>query len=435
LADLGRDLRFVVAAAQRAISQLRSAGDANAESGLGKALHGHLAEALAAIDARIQLSASRFNAATTDVERRGALEALRLMNRYLNEMQEASVWMRPASEPQLNIGLVYFLDEAASDLISADVEILTTGDATYDYATISWPFRRVLAALGRATTGSVRPVVVFYPPQESESLLLHALFAHELAHHAIDQHNLVDAVLASHLAAANFAQAFESAAQDLATRHGAPLPAGRIGLRVRLRDWVEELLCDALATQYVGPSFIFAFGAVVLATSWNEPQERHPPTTLRVELMLEQLQHLGWTGLLSAEVPETLAWFEDVAGAAVAAGAPYEQFLIDSARRVAADVRAQAAGRLDSRSLAPGDYAPVADEIRGYLRQRILPAQRTDGRALPRRTILLGGWLYAFASSRDDPATVCEAASGTEFQQFLATALEMSTILETWRSV
>jgi hypothetical protein len=436
LADLARDFRFLVAAIRRAVDQLRATADAaGTRSGKAKHLRAHLDEALKAVSARVERSEGRFSTAATDIERVSLIDSLRLLNRYVSSMQEASPWLQSAAAPQLHIGLLYFLDEAAAAMLGASSEIVTTSDAKYQYATVSWPFRPILTRYGGGPPAGTRPIVIFYPPQDSASLLLHALFAHELAHPAIEEHQLLDTVLGSHLADTQFQQDFEDAAQDFTSSTKIPIAASRIELRKSVNAWTTELLCDALATEYLGPSFLLAFGAVVLTTSWNEPQKKHPPTTLRVEQMLVQLGQRGWDGRLGSELPDTYAWFQDVASSGLGATPLYEQFLIDTARRVVDDVRATATTRLGGNSYTPGAFDAIADELMAFLRQRILPAQKGDGSAVDRRAIILAGWLYVFESIKDDPTSIPKGLENDELQEFLATALEMSSVLETWRGL
>jgi hypothetical protein len=431
VADLERDFRFLVAANRRSVARLRTTADTTSSSGgRGKVLRAHLNKALSTISARVDRSEARYPTATSDIERGALIDSLRLLNRYVGGMQEVSPWLASADSPELHIGLLYFLDEAASALVGADSEIVTAPDATYQYATVSWPFRPILPS---QPTGA-RPIIVFYPPLDVSSLLLHSLFAHELAHTAIDERGLLQSVLQPHFADTAFVQEFEQAAQDLATATNAPPPAARITLMGRVKGWITELLCDALATQYLGPSFLLAFGGVVLATSWNEPQERHPPTTLRVKLMLQQLRQRGWEDLLTAKVPNTLGWLADVASTGSATPTTHEKFLADTAQRVAGDVRAASQSALDTDSYAPAVFGEVAEEIAEFLRRRILPAQRQEGEAFDRRAVLLAGWLYIFESGEDDPTSIPAGMANDEFQNFLATALEMSSILEAWKA-
>jgi hypothetical protein len=52
-----------------------------------------------------------------------------------------------------------------------------------------------------------------------------------------------------------------------------------------LRDWIEELLCDHLAIEAAGPSFMWSFALFVLPLGYGEPGEEHPPNTVRMRLV------------------------------------------------------------------------------------------------------------------------------------------------------
>ena len=360
---------------------------------------------------------------------------MRLLNRNVTSMHEAAAWLNAVDEPGLHIGILYFLDEAANAIIGVDADVVPVGDAGYQYATVSWPFTRILARLKRKPAAASRPVIVFFPPQETKTVLLHSLFTHELAHSAVIEHELVDDVLGAHLSEQRFKTDFAAAVKWLARNRKLDTTEAEIELTKSLASWVTELLCDAIATEYMGPTYPLAFATVVLSASWSEPNHTHPPTTLRIGAMLGQLRERGWEPHLQSTIPETLRWLDGVGGLTHRPSVRLEKFLIDWSQRLAKDVRATAVARLGSHVYTPNDFDPVSQEVGELLSRQILPAQLMDERPVDRRTIFLAGWLQVFDLYDDSPPSVALGTANDEFQDFLGTAMEMSTVLETWKGL
>ncbi len=349
-------------------------------------------------------------------------------------MQEAVAWTDASPVSNFGLGPLYFLEEAASVLITVPVDLVTVPLDEYLYATVSWPFRRFLRERGVPLGPGPRPVVVFYPRQEADSVLLHALLVHELGHPAVEEGHLVAQTLSEISADDDYNSDFDEAARTYAGLHGVTLPAARVELQDRVEAWVTELLCDALATDYLGPTYVFGFAAVVAAMSWNEPQEEHPPTTLRIEFMLRRLRSRRWGTLMRERAPHIYEWLEEVSRARLALGSQHETFLAATMNRVRERITHVASERLGDAAYRLRDWTSSSAEVEEYVNDRILPAQLMDGAAVDRRTVLLAGWWYLVREGTDAPMTLASGLTNTEFQVFLAKAMEMSIVLETWRA-
>lgn len=440
---LDRDFRFVTTAAKRAVAEARAAVAAvsrSRRSTRGAAMSEHVTATLDAIEERVGDTEERFSTASDDLERVAATETMRLVNGFLSQMQEAVPWIQAGADPPLQLGALYLIDETSTAVVGRACDVIAYGDATYQYATISWPFASILTRLGRTPSAGARPVVIFFPPRDDRAFLLHALFVHELGHSAVREHGLASAVITSKSHDPAWASAFDAAVRDFAARHtNNDVITARLLLTQQLDRWVTELICDDFGTQYGGPPYLFAFAAVVSAISWNEPQSTHPPTTTRIRFILSELEERGWRPTLESGCPEVLEWLEHVAGAARASGiAPYEEFLIHAAEELRSTIRTEVAAILATHVYDPPDYDACCEEIQVLLEERVLPAQLKSGDPVDRRAVLTAGWLHVFRGSRapgsegDDAASIPRAITNVEFQEFLAKAVEMSKVLETW---
>ena len=281
----------------------------------------------------------------------------------------------------------------------------------------------MLRQLGVASPSPVFPIVVFFPSQERWSLLLEPLLIHELGHSMVARQDIVERVLAHRVGKRKFDRAFSSAATTIVRATSASRAAARILLERHLRQWLTEYLCDCIAAVFTGPAYAYAFAAIVSAESSTELQESHPPTSLRVRLLLEHLDALGWRNLMQTRTPNVRTWLEHLSSVQVPAD-PRHQFLLD--------VRASSFARWDEVLAAIGTSAfnvsqfdLARDELDAFLQQRILPAQLRNGSPTSRQSVVLAGWLHVLSDAKvegsegDAPFSLPLGLANWEFGMFL----------------
>lgn len=438
MADVGVDFDFLVASADRSIEQVRRHPRLQRRTeGRGSALAEHVDHTLDQLGAEVAWARQRFEGLNSAQRQRALLVQVRFYNHLVRGVHYATPWLDKASEPQLDLGVMHFIDEAANALVGADCDVVVVADAEYMYSTVSWPFRDTLTKHLRqpAPTGT-RPVVMSYPSRERHTTLLHPLFAHELGHVACDAHGLVDEAYRDCKAQAWFPTAFAEALADYVAKRGIPSDQAQYRLEDLLRDWHKELLCDALALDYLGPTFLFCFSAFLLATGWNEPSESHPPATLRTHLLLTQLQARGWDELVRERAPRILEWLADAGATPLGAlQPPYMKFIDDTCRAGADRLTQISSGRLGPRRWEPAHFSSVESSITELFEHRILPAATRDGEPFDRRVILLAAWLHLFRTLENVPRMLANGLHEPSVQESLARALEMSVILEKWREL
>jgi hypothetical protein len=432
---------FVLASARRTLGQVQSDYRLTSPTpGRGAALADHVSAMVNLIDTQVTRAEGQFAKAGAPAQQ-ALVRNVRLFTRLARALHESLPWLDRSGSAVLDLGTTYFVDEMASAIVGQGVETVCVPDSGYMYSTLSWPFRlTALKYLKVDVARGTRPIVLFFPLKEKDSVVLHAAFAHELGHAAADEHQLVQAVLqplqgdAAFQAALAAAQAFISSTTGLD-----PTAAERVS-RGRLADWTEELLCDALALQYLGPSYLFSFASFVLASNWTDPQPTHPPPTLRVGLLVDQLVALGWDPWLKDRFPDLWEWMLWVKGAALPPLTPDTEFLRDVVLQQAGDIRATAAGRLGGETYIPSAFTGQESDLCDLLARRILPVELA-GVTVDRRNILLSGWTYTLKHEPDGsereagPAALAEALSELALQRFLGKALELSTIAELWRGL
>lgn len=432
---------FVLASARRTLEQVRT--DQRLErpaEGRGAALATHVAAMLQLIATRINTTEAQFTTAHSESAKGALVRNLRLYTQLARAVHEALPWFERAGGTSLDLGTKYFIDEMASAIVGQGVETVSVADSTYMYSTLSWPFRiTALDYFNVDVADGIRPIVLFFPLKEADSVLLHAIVAHELGHSAVDEYRLVQTVVEPLQDDVAFAEALSKAAKFIQTSLGVDSTAAERMARARLASWIEELLCDALALHYLGPSYLLSFSAFVLAASWTDPQASHPAPTLRIGMMIDQLTDLDWAPWLEKRFPGLWAWFLWVKATASPPMTPDNEFIQGVAVGQAQAVAVAARNRIDSKTYTPTIFTDDDKEARldALLSRRILPVE-LDGAAVDRRNILLSGWSYALRTKPDGsvrvdgPAALAEALSEVSVQRFLGKALELSTVSETW---
>lgn len=435
------DRRFLSQALEEslALAQRRLEGGAKRRMGAGKnlAAHGHAVLSTIrsiAVDAardfddaltRPPAAAPTGDSVLDDLllhgERDAALDKLRKavqLSRYLCFSLVA------LEEPRdlLGLGAAYLLKDAATLLVSGDVELIETPVDAGTYATVSWPFEAVLNRVSKTAARGARPVMVWFPRSEASNVLLVPLLVHELGHPCWDEHSLSERLWAT-LTQGSWHNHFEAVAAV------SVVPRNRSSLELELRTRLEEHFCDALACAILGPAYLLAFASWVAAISLTSTPQQHPPTLLRIDLLMTQLAGAGWDRELERVRP-VRDWLEGL----VAATPRYlgisepELAALRAAHDAVVELALEQAGAL---RFDPQLFAEQGPTVEEQLDAGILPAQLDhDGHPADRRVILLAGWLSRIDSQ--PPEHLADALSDRTYQAFLDKALEMSVVLDRW---
>jgi len=344
-------------------------------------------------------------------------------------------WLAATRTPNVNLGSLYVTEECARILVGTNVDLIVVPDPEFMYSTTSWPFSAVVnTTSGFTPTNIRRPIVLNYPLSDGDRLLLHPIFAHELGHSSVDEHQLVAAVETELDNDSTFTTALQDTVNDMAAHYWPAAAPTQISgtLRGWLRDWIEELLCDHLAIEAAGPSFIWAFALFVVPLGYGEPGSEYPPNTVRMKLALEHLTRRGWRPYMQRVAPQTTAWLDQIASDAAGSLERPFAFLRDQLIDHAAVLQDVAIGRSGNDAFDASTSEGPADEAADLLRRLILPVGLTN--PLEARAILLGGWQQAFQEHGDSPAGLILALEDRRLQELIGKAIEMSTVASAWHA-
>jgi hypothetical protein len=397
----------------------------------GAALRSHVLDLIGAVEHRM---AQAPPATAPEPERRAFARSLRQSIIVLRGAHAALPWLEATRAPTVNMGSLYVTEDCARVLVGSDVDLVVVPDPEFMYSTTSWMFSAVINSTpGFVASTTRRPIVLNYPLSDSDRLLLHPIFGHELGHAAVDEHHLVADVETTLDGDPGFVAAFNQAVADMQSIWTAAGPTQIAGtMRAWLRQWIEELLCDHLAVEAMGPAFLWAFASFVMPLSYGAPAQSHPPNTLRTRLLVSQLTERGWRGYLDRVAPGVMAWLDGIAADATSALALPYSFLRDQLLAHGQVLRDTASARAGVGSLALSDAERDANEAADLLRETILP--NGIGDPMDGRSILLGGWQYALEAHGDNPEGLVAALTDWQLQELTGKAIEMSVISRTWEA-
>lgn len=427
------EFRFLNESAKRFVGLLaRSLFEAPRRDHRGSALSRHIEATAKGVLAKLDETADEYRAAADDRDRDAAITKARLLGSYARFMHRSLPWLEDARRSPLDLGALYFVDELAVRLLGERADVVPT--RSDEYSTERWPFEPIFPALGLTVGDGPVPIIINVPALELRTYLLLPLFAHELGHTVVWRGDLLSKALAPLRASSGYDKRFEAARDDFAAKSSFSQQRARLVINQRLEYWIEELLCDQIALQHLGPSFLLAFATYVISLGWNEPGERHPPATLRVAHLNRWLHRVGWESHLQSKLPTIASWLSAVGQTSRQAGQGEAlTFILDTLDGVCDDLADEVSAALGDEVYVPGAFEAEERTIAELLEFEILPVQDSRTRAaFDRRAIMYSSWLSIITEVGEAVENLPRALEQVESQEFFTKALEMSCLLHNW---
>lgn len=437
--DETSDFEFLTASARRSITNLRTTLERvpRAPGERGSHFLSVISATLDALEAAVSARESEFATSTDDTDRRAIVVAARQLNIYIMSLHSVAPDIESAAQPPLALGFIYFVDQLVTLLLRQRADVVMMPGLRYNYSTGFRPYEDLLQDLGVTVYPvSVPPIVVRFPIQETDSLFLHLIVAHELGHHVVEQERLDAQVMQQDPTPSANLASFTQAVADYQSINRVSAVRAHGEIARRFASWLSEFLCDAIGLAIIGPSYLLTFAAFITPVAGPEPGPSHPPAMLRMELLMNLLDAWGWRTLLDPELSSTMKWMDETAGRGQQVGQnTYYLSLEEIFERLFGTIRAVVETSLGSRRYSHDGYETQAAELRLLLANDVLPAQLEDRSAAHHRNIILAGWLHALARYQDEPTSLVRVVADRDYQRFLTKALEMSAVLETWLSL
>lgn len=434
MAPADDDFEFVLSAADRLLGEIREEIiSRRRKNERGDVLASHVLGALDAIATRVDAERQLYPSRNSDLAKKAGARQLRFYTQLIWATHAAVQWLAPDADQPLDLGALYFADETALELLEPGVEVMPIASGEYMYSTSMWPFDWLLhGQLGEEPKEGQRPVpvIVTYPAHENKTMLLHGLFAHELAHTRVGELDLVAKVMEPLETAGHYDTWLQEAVQS----------EGRFPSLVEERAprlaslWLEELLCDALAFALLGPAYVLPFAEMGLSVGWGEPDDEHPSMALRTQLQVKFAEKNGWAPMLKNELPTTWAWLEFAGKGPSKVPSTSESFAEQICRNSVDKVIELAQATTGKSQFTPDTWQKNAKYLAELLEYDILPVEVENGGTATHPEILTACWLSGLQNHGDKPASISKVLAETDYQRFIAKALEMSTMMRIWKS-
>ena len=352
-----------------------------------------------------------------DATRRFAERELR---RTLTEVETILPFLQPLMESvrraDVPIGMLVVLDSAIDALLPDGADPVVHFDDVHMYSTLD-----LYEALHLQRESKPTPVAFLVPVLSPFNALMMPLLVHEIGHTAILQADLGSAAMSA--ASADLNELLAQYVSDAGIET-------RFKVQTRLVDWVDELLCDRLATAICGPSYLFAAASFLPATANDDPESSHPFPSDRLRFCLQSLELTGWRGFMERRCPETLRWLQQRA----TPGEPtsgLERFLREACEALVPEIESTVASHVSTAAISAEAYASIAEHALNQLRMSV-PASEIDKAPLDPWLILMLGWQWSFEVHGDSPATLAKAPNDLELSRVLMRAIEMAQIRRLW---
>lgn len=163
-----RDLAYLIGSTRRSAALLkRGLSEAGIVPGRrGSALKAHVEHALSGIDALIDGAEANFSDAPEE-DKSEYLKRVRLSNSWTRFMHKAIPWASSATSPSLDLGALYFVDEAGAAITNLDLD--TIPNPAEEFSTERRPFKVLFPRLGLPDEKGPIPVILNFPAPEVHS--------------------------------------------------------------------------------------------------------------------------------------------------------------------------------------------------------------------------------------------------------------------------
>lgn len=367
--------------------------------------------------------------AALDVETRSLL---RLLPELDGLHRVVATYGADIGREDLAVGVLHLVDRLIDDVLPDDADPIIHLDNDYMYSTL--PLVEYLAVTTPSPTASTaavadafaepHPVVFNLPALDPTNALLTPILAHEVGHSA-SRTKLMEEVL-RRLPIDDINAEFRNQVAQLPPTHQS------IAVRdwsVRFHDWLEELLCDAIAAVLTGPSFLFA-SAVFLPAPAARAVGTHPHERDRVALCLRLLDRLGWSPFMRRHVPDIHDWCSDLGGNPVLDNTPEEAFLRKAMEL--AEPHLEAVAKEYVRATLEPEVAELhLVEALTLLRIEVPPID-VQGTLLSLWEVILYGWVCEIQNLGGTPDALATAAGNTRLNAFLVKTLELVSVRRLW---
>lgn len=352
---------------------------------------------------------------------------LRSLKRVLPQIegleQMVSLYLPDVGRQDVPVGILYLVDQLIEQLLPERADPLVHLDFEGEYASLDLT---EFAIEDAETAHGPHPVAFRVPDLDPANALLAPIFAHEVGHVAADQR----------LRVALLSRIDQQVLLDLFDQHYDGPAEERESVqedyRNQLMDWLEELLCDALAALVAGPSLLFAL-SVFLAAPAELEYDTHPPQRERVRYCLRLLDEMGWAGALDRWTPAVVRWARTLPEGGRDPISGRDRFLLEALSTLFPLVMDLAREHVVD-PFEPGKTELAIDRGVELLRKGVPPVGCEANVDQSGWEVVLAGWVTGIQDGGDKPVALVSAVADGPLNSVLIKSIEWAAVTALWRS-
>lgn len=340
-----------------------------------------------------------------------------------------------------------------SILPTSEIVVSSKPELNYSIQDIAGPLRELFAGTSLEASCKLLPELLFMlniPSAESGQILIHGVLAHELGHALYNRREIAKDLLPKISFDEDLVKNVAKAMFDNQQKQGNPTPELRLRKQVtqeitgRVNGWLKELSSDAIGIRLFGPALFLAEAHLLISfRPMDKGTATHPPSRLRVRLMIRMLKQLYTVDKWHSELQAFSKAWDEVSADHIPWFNSYDQVALETISDTVLDLISEASAAATSSLLCYSSdrFNRDVSELAPLFLNYIPPGETgADGRGTPAAmaSIINAGWhvylcsFEAFRKSLHSNDSDTRFAAAAKLHELVLKALEISEIRTMW---
>jgi|SRR5579872_3993036 len=340
-----------------------------------------------------------------------------------------------------------------SILPGSEIVVSSKSELNYSIQDIARPLADLFKGTPLEASCALLPDLLFMmsiPGVESGKVLIHGVLSHELGHAIYNKKEVAKELLPKIDFKEDLVKGLVKTMFENQAKQGNPTPEVRLRKQVtqeittRVNSWIKELCSDAIGIRLFGPALFFAAAHLLVSfRPIDKCSDTHPPSRLRVKLMIRMLKQLypveKWRGELQSFIK---AW-DEVSGDPVSTANAYDQVALETINEAALDLISDASASATSlaQCYSSDQFSRDTRDLAPLLLHDIPPGETGPyghGAAVTLASVINAGWhvylcdFEAFRKRLHSNDSATRFTTAAKLHELVLKALEISGIRVSW---
>ncbi len=257
-----------------------------------------------------------------------------------------------------------------------------------------------------------------FPLIQKENTILNSMLAHEVGHYIDEVKNMSDRLmdkvsldlkavgkLAKKVKSVEISLTYFITPEELTTRI-TKLAASQI------REWLKELVADAIAFQLIGPIYFFSLvNFLITLSEIDETSGSHPPPRMRIKILMDEFERLNYTNIIKETKNEEhsklsddlISIIQDIKYMQETVEQPkaedaidtlFSELVMDAVKKVIPELQKEVNKNIGSNRYEPKEFQEDVFKLLRFLDFVVPPVETKSGTPASAPTILNVGSIY-----------------------------------------